>query len=188
MSMKTLNALFKEMSEVESRKIALVVGNEKYSYLDLDKAADLFASDLIDRGIQPGDHVGIWSFNSANWLIAMLGIIRAGGVAILGNYSMTYPDIRDLFVMTDIRYLCYGTSLATVKMEGAVEKMCEELKLTDDKVVDITAGHVSFLDRIGETPKNKAQIDQIAERPEDPTRDAVVIFTTGTTSSQSSTS
>ena len=99
MSMKTLNALFKEMSEVESRKIALVVGNEKYSYLDLDKAADLFASDLIDRGIQPGDHVGIWSFNSANWLIAMLGIIRAGGVAILGNYSMTYPDIRDLFVM-----------------------------------------------------------------------------------------
>ncbi|MCR4653575.1 MAG: acyl--CoA ligase [Eubacterium sp.] len=180
--MKTLNALFKEMSEVESRKIALVVGNEKYSYFDLDKAADLFASDLIDRGIQPGDHVGIWSFNSANWLIAMLGIIRAGGVAILGNYSMTYPDIRDLFVMTDIRYLCYGTSLATVKMEGAVEKMCEELKLTDDKVVDITAGHVSFLDRIGETPKNKAQIDQIAERPEDPTRDAVVIFTTGTTS------
>nr|WP_027870890.1 class I adenylate-forming enzyme family protein [[Eubacterium] cellulosolvens] len=180
--MKTFKAFFSQLSEQENARIALAAGDETYTYAQLDKAADLFASDLIEAGLLPGDHVGIWSFNSANWLIAMLGIVRAGGVAILGNYSMTYPDIRDLLVMTDVSYLCFGTSLASVKMEGAVEKMCGELKLPHEKVFDITAGKTSFLDRMDETPKHKEEIDEIAARPEDASRDAVVIFTTGTTS------
>lgn len=44
--------------------------------------AETFAAGLLALGLEPGDHVGIWAPNTVEWYISILGIIKAGLVAV----------------------------------------------------------------------------------------------------------
>jgi fatty-acyl-CoA synthase len=48
-----------------------VVGNS-----ELVQAADRVAAGLLRRGLQPGDRVGIWSHNNAEWVVAQYATAR----------------------------------------------------------------------------------------------------------------
>ena len=51
---------------------------------------------LQKMGVGKGSRVALWGYNSANWLIAFFSIVRAGGTAVLVNYSMSSGDAADL--------------------------------------------------------------------------------------------
>lgn len=173
--------VFQNLSDSESNKTALISGKERYSYAELDRAINLCASDLISMGVCKGDHVGLWSFNSANVVIAFFAIVRIGAVAVLGNYSMTFDEIAGLMKMTDVRYLVYGTVLAARNQPEIYSALASELQFTGEKLYDITSANRSFRDRLTEEP---VQMDEIRRRMQEDRgdRDAYIIFTSGTTS------
>ena len=173
--------VFQNLSEEESRKTALISGTERYSYAELDKAVNLCASDLIAMGVNKGDHVGLWSFNSANVVIAFFAIVRIGAVAVLGNYSMTFDEIAALMKMTDVRYLVHGAVLAARNQPDIYQALASELKFDAASLYDISVSNRSYRDRLAEYP---VYIDEIHRRMKEDCgdRDAYIIFTSGSTS------
>src|ERR1700674_3112306 len=87
---KTIGALLDEASAMAASREALVVEHQKirWSYAELKSRSDAFASGLLDLGLEPGDRVGIWSPNCAEWTIAQFATAKAG--LILVNINPAY--------------------------------------------------------------------------------------------------
>ena len=69
---------------------ALVVRHQdiRWSWSELKARVDNFAAGLIDLGLEPGDRIGIWSPNNAEWAIAQFATAKAG--LILVNITPAY--------------------------------------------------------------------------------------------------
>jgi long-chain acyl-CoA synthetase len=61
-------------------KTALVCGNKRLTYRDMDRQADQLAASLISIGVQRGDRTCILLDNSVESVISIFGILKAGGV------------------------------------------------------------------------------------------------------------
>ena len=89
---------------------ALVDGEERWSFTDLDAAMRASVRSVLAMGVRPGDRVALWAPNSARWIIAALGILGAGGILVPVNtrfkgqeaaYVLEKSGATALFVVTD---------------------------------------------------------------------------------------
>jgi acyl-CoA synthetase (AMP-forming)/AMP-acid ligase II len=78
----TIPALLAAAADAYGDAEAVVDGDRRVSFrqlLDLSKRA---AQVCIDRGVEPGDRVGIWAPNTLDWVVAALGALSAGGALV----------------------------------------------------------------------------------------------------------
>jgi amino acid adenylation domain-containing protein len=66
-------------------KIALVCGDQRLTYSQVEKQANRVANGLLDLGIQRGDRVAVWLPNSVESVVAIFGILKAGAVFTVIN-------------------------------------------------------------------------------------------------------
>jgi non-ribosomal peptide synthetase-like protein len=59
-------------------QLALIAGDRRLTYRELDGQASLAASRLIDAGIRPGDIVGLWMPRGIDLLVMQAAIAKAG--------------------------------------------------------------------------------------------------------------
>ena len=81
----TLPELFRTFSALNADAEAVVAGDERLKFGDLDRISDRVAHGLVSRGIAKGDRVGIAMRNCPSWIVSYMGLIKAGGVATLLN-------------------------------------------------------------------------------------------------------
>ncbi|MYH70587.1 MAG: AMP-binding protein [Gammaproteobacteria bacterium] len=83
------NALVEAAQRFPQRE-ALVVRHQeiRWTYAELLQRADDLASGLIALGLAPGDRVGIWAPNCAEWVLTQFATARAG--LILVNINPAY--------------------------------------------------------------------------------------------------
>src|ERR1700737_2641389 len=55
---------------------------ERWTYRSVCETAVRFAGELQSRGIRTGDRVLLWGPSSAEWVIAFLGCVLRGAVAV----------------------------------------------------------------------------------------------------------
>src|SRR5580698_10333238 len=60
----------------------------RWTYRELGEKVDAFAAGLVALGLQPGDRVGIWSPNNAEWVVTQFATAKAG--LILVNINPAY--------------------------------------------------------------------------------------------------
>jgi non-ribosomal peptide synthetase component F len=65
---------------------------ERWSYRELDAAANRIARRLVRGGLRPGDTVAVWAHRSAPLVRALLGAWRAGGAFVV--LDPAYPAAR----------------------------------------------------------------------------------------------
>jgi len=63
-------------------KVALVCGDRRLTYRDLDQAVDRFTSGLQALGVSRGDRVAIYLDNSIEAVLSVFAILRAGAVFV----------------------------------------------------------------------------------------------------------
>src|SRR5262249_36319755 len=90
-------------------RLALVAGDRRLTYRELDERANRVAHYLRDVGVVPGQHVGIYAFNRAEWVEAMFGCYKARAVPINVNYRYVVEELRYLFDNADLVALIYET-------------------------------------------------------------------------------
>ena len=83
-------------------RIALISGDEKLTYAQLEEKANRLAHYLIDQGVQKDDKVGLYCRNRIEIVIAMLGIIKAGAILVNVNYRYVEGELRYLFDNSDM--------------------------------------------------------------------------------------
>jgi amino acid adenylation domain-containing protein len=79
--------------------IALSDGDRQLSYEDLNRKADQFAGYLAHIGIVPGSTVAICMERSFEWIVAALGVMRAGAAYV--PLDSSWPDVRLRFAVND---------------------------------------------------------------------------------------
>jgi acyl-CoA synthetase (AMP-forming)/AMP-acid ligase II len=80
-----------------------------YRRVDVEAAADACARGLLRRGLRRGEAVGILSANRAEFVLAMLGIMRAGLVAVPVNPKLPRETIEYIFADASVRHVfCDG--------------------------------------------------------------------------------
>lgn len=73
----------------------------EYSHRDLHEGANAMARGLLARGLRRGDTVGLLSANRAEYLIAYMGALRAGLIAVPINYK--FPRETVAYILADAR-------------------------------------------------------------------------------------
>ena len=96
----------------------MVHAGESYSWLDIERCAQIVANDLFRLGVRRGTHVGLCSANSANWIITFFAIQKLGAIACLLNFNCTGKEIADISEAGDITHLCCGEIAAMNGPEG----------------------------------------------------------------------
>ena len=97
----TISRLFEEQVERTPDNTALVFGDKKFTYQQLNEQANRFAHCLRERyGIHPNDLVGVLLNRSEYMIIAVLGIVKAGGAYV--PIDPEYPEKRIKFMLDDL--------------------------------------------------------------------------------------
>ncbi|HTI78972.1 MAG TPA: AMP-binding protein, partial [Acetobacteraceae bacterium] len=60
----------------------------RWTYRELSERVDAFAAGLIALGLKPGERIGIWSPNNAEWVVTQFATAKAG--LILVNINPAY--------------------------------------------------------------------------------------------------
>lgn len=95
-SEKTLFNHFEEQVAKQPQKIAVVRGEKKITYDDLNRQANKLAHLLINAGITPGDNIGLLVGRDFDMITGMLGILKAGGAYV--PIDPDYPLDRQEYI------------------------------------------------------------------------------------------
>ena len=82
----TLGAYFTQFCTFHGAREFIVDGDVRLTFAQALEAARIAAGGLVaGHGLQKGDRVGIAARNSANWIVAYMAVLMAGGCAVLIN-------------------------------------------------------------------------------------------------------
>jgi len=171
-------------AEVHAECDAVVDGDVRLSYAALAEEAGTFAAALVAAGIEPGDRVGIWACNSAEWVVAALGLWRAGAVLVPVNTRFKGQEAADILGRSRARALVTVTDfLGTdyVEMLRATGADLPDLRTVVVASGEAPAGTetwAAFLGHAQDAGRAEAARRAAALGPEDPSD---ILFTSGTT-------
>ncbi|MGN6642113.1 MAG: amino acid adenylation domain-containing protein, partial [Verrucomicrobiota bacterium] len=96
-----LAQLFEEQVQRTPEAIALIAGNNRLTYAELNARANQLAHYLRGFGVGPGVLVGICLERSWRLLVGVLGVLKAGGAYV--PLDPAYPKDRLAFILDDAR-------------------------------------------------------------------------------------
>jgi len=158
-STQTIQQLFEQQVAIAPDTVALICGDEKLTYRELNERANQLAHYLRARGVQPDTMVAMCLQRSPDLIVALLGILKAGGAYV--PLDPSYPEGRLELMMSD---------------SGAPLLLTE--KSLADKLPFAGAGTICIDELAGElTKQSKANPETISG----PDNVAYVIYTSGST-------
>jgi long-chain acyl-CoA synthetase len=157
-------------------RTALVVGDRRLTFKDLDARSDGVARGLVGLGVKPGDTVSLFGANSPEWVIAYYGVAKTGAV------------LNPLSSMLSADELLYTVSDAGARVVvGASDKLDQLRALKAAGAIDhvVVWGTDAPEDAIGLSDwlsGDGAAFDAaFTVRPREPSDLAVIAYTSGTT-------
>ncbi|MGW3816953.1 amino acid adenylation domain-containing protein [Streptomyces sp. NPDC005046] len=95
----SLPELFGEVARLHPGRTAVAHGGRRLTYAELDRESDGLARVLRQRGVAPGDLVGIVNERSIDFPVGILAVLKAGGVYV--PLDPAYPAERLLHMVRD---------------------------------------------------------------------------------------
>jgi len=83
-------------------RTAAVCGEVRRTYAALEERSNRLAHWLVDQGVEPGQHVGLYLTNGVEYLEAMLACFKVRAVPINVNYRYVAAELQYLFDDADL--------------------------------------------------------------------------------------
>ena len=92
----TIGEQLAAMADARPQHDALVVPHQgiRWSWQELLERSDALATGLLEAGLQPGDRVGIWAPNCAEWTLAQFATARAGLILVTINPAYRVTEVE----------------------------------------------------------------------------------------------
>jgi acyl-CoA synthetase (AMP-forming)/AMP-acid ligase II len=94
--------LFELVADKVPGRDALVCGDQRATYAELDARANRLAHFLLERGVTAGDHVGLYLYNCNEYLEGMLACFKIRAVPINVNYRYVQEELLYIFDNADM--------------------------------------------------------------------------------------
>ena len=160
------------------REYLIADDGKRRTYAEMDRRANQLAHHLRAKGVQPGDHVGIYAYNSVEWVESLWAIFKLRAVWININYRYVAEELRYIFTNADLVGLIHA------------REFCPQVAEVSD-VLDGLRFSLVIDDGSGAEPSGRADAmdyeTAIAAQPDGrdfPTRsgdDRYILYTGGTT-------
>jgi len=108
---------------------ALVVPQQgvRWTWVELAERADAVAAGLLAMGLQPGDRVGIWAPNCAEWVLTQFATARAGLVLVNVNPAYRRSELEYALNKVGCKALVLAPALKTSDYLAIVNDLAPEL-------------------------------------------------------------
>lgn len=93
--------IFEEQVKKYPKHAAVIFGDEKLTYEELNKRANSVAYLLREKGVRPDDFVALLAERSLEMIVGIYGIIKAGGAYV--PIDPTYPADRISYILKDCK-------------------------------------------------------------------------------------
>ncbi len=91
---------------------ALICGDVRLTYADVDARANALAHHLAASGIGPGDHIALYLYNGVEYLEAMIAAFKLRAVPVNVNYRYVEEELRYLFDDADAKAIVFHREFA----------------------------------------------------------------------------
>jgi len=165
--------IFESLVDVVGDREALVVGDRRLTYAELDARANRLAHYLLSIGIAPGDHVGVQLYNCTEYVETMIACFKVRAVPVNVNYRYVEDELLYLYNDADLVALVHDTEftprVAAVRAQAPMLRAL--IAVGDGEVPD---GAVRFDDAVAGQPSTRGFGPRSAD-------DLYIIYTGGTT-------
>jgi acyl-CoA synthetase (AMP-forming)/AMP-acid ligase II len=158
-------------------RVALVCGDERRTYRELEARANRIAHYLAGQGVSAGDHVALYLGNCAAYIETMLACMKLRAVSVNVNFRYVAEELRYLLDDSDSVALLHQRSYApgVASVLPVLPKLRTRISVEDGSGEDLA--QTESIDYEAAIAKSSPERD-FAERSPD---DVFVIYTGGTT-------
>lgn len=132
----TLTGLVEAAVQRHADATAVIDGlsGQSLTYRELGRSIEQVASGLETDGLLPGDVAAIVAPNSLDWLVAALGVIRAGGVVTGANPACVVDELVHQFRDSQARVAFVSSATFDVAAVAAQQAGCVEYLVALDEI------------------------------------------------------
>jgi acyl-CoA synthetase (AMP-forming)/AMP-acid ligase II len=168
--------LFEAAVDAYPERQYLVADGKRRTYAEMEARANQLAHHLAAQGIGPGDHVGIYAYNSVEWVETAWAVFKLRAVWININYRYVKDELRYLLTNANLQALVYQREFSPL-----VAALLPELPLLrhvivieDGSDVEPAPGAVAYEDALA----GESEVRDFGPRSAD---DLYILYTGGTT-------
>jgi long-chain acyl-CoA synthetase len=178
-----LASLLENSADKYPEREAVVLGDTRLTYAQVNGAANMVANLLVSRGIQPGDKVALTCANLPYFTIVYYGILKAGATVVPLNVLLKAREVAYHLQDADAKaYFCFeGTAELPIGQEGyaGFEQAgdCESFFMIT--VDPAAASPIEGTETMGAALAQQPPTFETVATDEDDT--AVILYTSGTT-------
>ena len=141
---QTIGALFDAACAAHADGMALISRHQliRWTYADLKARVDAFAAGLIGLGFKPGERIGIWAPNCAEWAVTQFATAKAGLILVNINPAYRLSEVEYALNKVGCRALVTAIRHKTSEYLAMVEELRAGGRLPKLETV-ITLGDVT---------------------------------------------
>ena len=99
----------------------------RWTWQELSEKAEAFAAGLLALGLRPGDRIGIWSLNRAEWALTQFAAARAGLILVTVNPAYRLAEVEFVLNLVGCAALVTATAFKTSDYIGMLNTLAPEL-------------------------------------------------------------
>ena len=99
----------------------------RYSFGQLNTEVESVAAGLIELGLAPGDRLGLWAPNCAEWVITMFAAARAGLILVNINPAYRSSELEVVLRTCECRALIFADVIKSSNYAQMLSEMIPEL-------------------------------------------------------------
>ena len=156
----TIGEQLAAMAAARPQHDALVVPHQgiRWSWRELLERSDALATGLLEAGLQPGDRVGIWAPNCAEWTLAQFATARAGLILVTINPAYRVTEVEYALNKVQCAALITAPAFKTSDYLGMLRELGWSAAASSEVATTASSGsvsarlpHLRFIAALGET-------------------------------------
>jgi acyl-CoA synthetase (AMP-forming)/AMP-acid ligase II len=104
--------VWEAVSDRVADRTAVVCGERRFTYAEVEARANRLAHWLLGQGVEPGQHIGVYLRGGPEYLETMLAAYKVRAVPINVNYRYVADELRLLFTDADLVGVVYDRGFA----------------------------------------------------------------------------
>ncbi|HXI47787.1 MAG TPA: AMP-binding protein [Steroidobacteraceae bacterium] len=196
---ETIGRTFDETAHRFAQRDALVVPSQqvRWSYAELKRRVDLLAAGLLSLGLDPGDRIGIWAPNCAEWAVTQFASAKAGLILVNINPAYRLSELEFCLKKVGCRALVTAERLKSSDYLAMLRALAPEMdSCTPGRLISARLPQLEMIIRLGRahsagclnfdevlqlgTQSDRERLDQIGSDLQ-PDEAINIQFTSGTT-------
>ena len=152
--------------------------SRRYTYAEFGDAVDELARALLGAGMAPGDRLGIWSPNCAEWVLTQYATARAGVIMVNINPAYRTSELQYALRQSGCRLLIAAPTFKSSDYRAMIDQVRGDLPELERVVILDSPDWEQLL--AGATEVAPAELERVADglTPEDAIN---IQYTSGTT-------